>query len=57
MESISISILTLMATFNADDFGVWEWLTTGASVITFVPVAIFGAVKGFGCLFKKKDKK
>lgn len=51
-----MDIFTFIATFNTDDFGTWEWLTTGASVITFVPVAIFGTIKGIGCLFKRKDK-
>lgn len=39
-----MEFLHLLATFNTSDWGLWEWLTTIASAITFIPFIIFVAV-------------
>lgn len=44
-----MELLTLLATFNSSDWGLWEWITTIVSAITFIPFAIFIVV---GTIYK-----
>jgi hypothetical protein len=44
-----MELLNLLATFNASDWGLWEWITTIVSAITFIPVILF---IGVGTIYK-----
>ena len=57
-----MELLNLFATFHAGDFGLWEWITTIVSAITFIPAILFifggtiyKTVKSFIKNFIKKD--
>jgi hypothetical protein len=44
-----MELLNILATFNASDWGLWEWITTIVSAITFIPVILF---IGVGTIYK-----
>ena len=57
-----MELLNLFATFHTGDFGLWEWITTIVSAITFIPAILFifggtiyKTVKSFIKNFIKKD--
>lgn len=44
-----MELLNILATFNSSDWGLWEWITTIVSAITFIPVILF---IGVGTIYK-----